>query len=547
VLCTSSLLILVLKLEFFAIIFILIYVGVIVVFFVFTVMLLNLRFDFQIDITIIDFYLSLINILIFNLFIDYFIINDFTFFNRMELSDLYIPLSHIPFFINDLPILDDDTFFINEYQLFFFSIKYFGFFLYTKFGLYMFIVSLVLLISLLGSIQIIKFVNNIYTINLFSMDIKGCKNNKLNFLMFNINSVYAYENSLITLIFLCLIILYIINVVKVCLKYKQYNEERRKRTFMESVRLKVNKRWVMREAETKKEEKDYLKLIVRTTGIMDTIHYGARMDFDERLSDIGDIFEPLIDEFIRSDDKKLLMRFTFVEPSPDSKDNLGIYAISVLNKEYIHPKYDPIIQEKRARHKWGMQHLKISMLSTPRRQLFEYLWSKYDLFVYKPLLDTGMKCMTGEVSQINFYFNLNSNLLYFYLPADKKGFALLKQLEENKFWKDNPNHKGKRKPDFADPILLSCELINIKEELESKTTLHTCYTHQEFKEKYPKDFINNPSTLFFEKDSYGWYEDIKVPTTDEILAFCEVCDDPEAILVYYQSFYDENYPYYKDR
>ena len=317
-------------------------------------------------------------------------------------------------------------------------------------------------------------------------------------------------------------------------RYKQYNEKkRRSKMVMENIRLNEDKRRLLLLLEdtdyTGNEHKDYLKIALIITDMMRMIHSKGSL---ERLMIINDIFDPIINDLIRFNGKKLLMRYAFIEPSSLSNNELGIYAISVLNKEYIHPKFYPIIRESRAI--CDMQYYRIERLSPSRRRLFEYFWSKHDLFIYK--FNTGMKCMIGDVSQINFYFNLNSNLLYFYIPADEKGFALLKQFEENKFWKDKSNHKGKRKPDFIDPILLSCELINIKDELESKTTLHTCYTNQEFKEKYPKDFINNPSTLFLVKDSYGLYENIKVPTTDEILSLCEVCDDPEGLLAYYQNF-----------
>jgi hypothetical protein len=42
--------------------------------------------------------------------------------------------------------------------------------------------------------------------------------------------------------------------------------------------------------------------------------------------------------------------------------------------------------------------------------------------------------------------------------------------------------------------------------------------------------------LFLWKDSYGLYKNIKVPTTDEILSLCEICDDLEGLLAYHQNF-----------
>jgi hypothetical protein len=82
------------------------------------------------------------------------------------------------------------------------------------------------------------------------------------------------------------------------------------------------------------------------------------------------------------------------------------------------------------------------------------------LFIYDN--NKRIKRMTGDVSLLHSYFNNKSNLWYIYVPADEKGFALLKLFEENKFWKNmsNKNLKSK-KHNFIDPVLMYYELINI--------------------------------------------------------------------------------------
>jgi NADH-quinone oxidoreductase subunit J len=75
ILCLTSLLILI-RLEFFALIYLLIYIGAILVFFIFTIMLLNLKFTRILEMTITNSYVSFIFVIL-NVIIQYFLLCDF--------------------------------------------------------------------------------------------------------------------------------------------------------------------------------------------------------------------------------------------------------------------------------------------------------------------------------------------------------------------------------------------------------------------------------------------------------------------------------------